>query len=379
MAKICLLKYTSNRQSANTKGFLAPLFMAIVMGFGLCSLNMAAAETLDAADECENYVSEHPIWIFCDDFEDGTPLVREGRYFEYGSDDGDFILKDGVGLNASAGMRTLWQPGEVGAGGLKLAFGRNPSGYMNKGIRDNEDFREVYYRMYLKMQAGWQGNPAKLSRATVISANDWSQAMIAHLWGNSELELLIDPVRCVDANDNVKCIGYNDFSHMDWLGYRSGITPIFDTQSADRWYCIEAHVKLNDPGQSNGLQEFWIDGKHEARRENLNFVRSYTDFAINAIFIENYWNAGSPQSQERYVDNFVVSMEKIGCLCAAFGDCAGDFDGDGDVDALDFAVFSESFGVDDCTRFREGDFDANCRVDGNDLAVFAEDYGRVPL
>jgi hypothetical protein len=47
------------------------------------------------------------------------------------------------------------------------------------------------------------------------------------------------------------------------------------------------------------------------------------------------------------------------------------------VDALDFAVFSESFGLENCTRFREGDFDANCRVDGNDLTVFAEDFGRV--
>ena len=51
----------------------------------------------------------------------------------------------------------------------------------------------------------------------------------------------------------------------------------------------------------------------------------------------------------------------------------------GDVDGLDFAVFSESFGIEDCTRFREGDFNADCRVDGNDLSVFAEEFGRVPL
>jgi hypothetical protein len=333
-------------------------------------------ENVHAVEECASYRTNHPEWIFCDDFEDGTPLVRTGRYFEYGSDDGDFILQDGVGLGNSKGMLTEWQPGEVGAGGLKLGFGRNPSGYMNKGIRETDDFREVYYRMYLKMQDGWQGNPAKLSRATVIAGNDWSQAMIAHLWGNSQLNLLIDPVRCVDEDNRVKCIGYNDFSHMDWLGYRSGIEPLFDTQKADRWYCIEAHVKLNDPGQSNGLHEFWIDGKLEARRGNLNFVRGYTDFAINAIFFENYWNAGSPRHQERYFDNIVVSTEKIGCLCAAFADCAGDFDSDGDVDALDIAVFSEGFGSKDCTRFRKGDFDANCRMDDTDLAIFSQDFGR---
>jgi hypothetical protein len=269
---------------------------------------------LSYANECQNWQTLHPEWIFCDDFEDGTPLVRQGRYFEYDSNNGDFIILDGVGLNNSKGMRVLWEKGEIGAGSLKLGFGRNPSSYMNKGIRPNENFREIYYRMYLKMQEGWQGDPAKLSRATVIAASDWSQAMIAHLWGDGQNRLLIDPVRCVDENNNVKCIGYNDFAHMDWLGSRSGLIPIFDSEHDNRWYCIEAHIKLNDPGESNGIQEFWIDGKLEARREGLDFVRSYTAYGINAIFFENYWNSGSPKQQERYFDNIVVSTQRIGCL-----------------------------------------------------------------
>ena len=280
---------------------------------GLCLL-VAAHVSRAFAAKCHNWPADHPEWIFCDDFENDLPLVGSGRYFEYGGDEGDFVLREGAGTNGSRGMRVLWQPDEVGAGGLKLGFGRNPNGYMNKGIRPDEDFREIYYRMYLKMQVGWQGNPAKLSRATVIAANDWSQAMIAHLWGDNQNHLLIDPVRCIDDNDQVKCIGYNDFSHMDWLGYRPGITPIFDSEHDNRWYCIEAHVRLNDAGQSNGVQEFWIDGQLEARRENLNFVRSYTDYGINAIFFENYWNAGSPQEQERYFDNIVVSTQRIGCM-----------------------------------------------------------------
>lgn len=80
--------------------------------------------------------------------------------------------------------------------------------------------------------------------------------MIAHLRGDGEYHLLIDPVRCVDENNNVKCIGNNDFTHMDWLGAQSGITPIFNSEYDNRWYCIEAHVRLNEPGQSNGIQEF---------------------------------------------------------------------------------------------------------------------------
>jgi len=267
-----------------------------------------------AQTECDDWQTLHPDWIFCDDFDEGTSLVRDGRYFEHDDDGGEFVVVDGVGLGGSHGMRTLWQAGEVGAGSLKLGFGRNPSGYMNRDIRPNEDFREVYYRMYLKMQEGWVGNPIKLSRATVIAASDWSQAMIAHVWEGSGEALGIDPVGCVGSDDGVVCVGYNDFAHMDWLGYQSGSTPIFSTGYDGRWYCVEARVRLNDPGLANGIQEFWIDGALEARAEQLDFVRSYTDYALNAIFFENYDNDGSAQEQERYFDNVVVATTRIGCL-----------------------------------------------------------------
>jgi len=241
-------------------------------------------------------------------------LVGDDRYFEVVDDGGELAVVDGLGFGSSRGIRVRWQAGEVGAGNLKLGFGRNPSGYMNTGIRSGEDFRDVYYRMYLRMQSGWQGNPQKLSRATVIAANDWSQAMIAHLWQGSGDHLGIDPVRCVNGSGQAICEGYNDFAHMTWLGAQSGVTPIFGPGFDGQWFCIEAHVRLNEPGQSNGVQEFWIDDQLETRTDVLDFVGTYTDYGINAIFFENWTNAGSPQEQERYFDNIVVSVERIGCL-----------------------------------------------------------------
>ncbi len=226
------------------------LLVIVITCLYFCAIEFPSLST---AAECQDWRTLHPEWIFCDDFENDAPLVGTGRYFEYDSDGGDFVVRNNVGIDNSKAIRALWQEDEVSAGGLKIGFGRNPSNYMNKGIRPNEDFREIYYRMYLKMQDGWQGNPGKLSRTTVIAANDWSQAMIAHLWSDGQDHLLVDPVRCVDGNNQVKCIGYNDFAHMDWLGNQSGITPIFDADHDNRWYCIEAHVRLNDPGQSNGV------------------------------------------------------------------------------------------------------------------------------
>ncbi len=295
--------------------------------------NLAGSEQIDLADlavlsqqwlthvggpcnECKDWQVPHPEWIFCDDFEDNTPLKRQGRYFEYDNDDGDFVIEDGVGLNGSRGMRARFQSGEVSAGALHLAFGRVPDAYFNKGIRPGEDFREIYYRVYMRNQAGWTGNPAKLSRATVLAGSNWSQAMIAHLWSSGNY-LLVDPASGVDNNGNVVTTKYNDFDNLHWLGNKRGVTPIFSPQYADRWFCIEAHVRLNDPGQSNGVQEFWIDGNLEARRAGLNFVGTYADYGINAIFLENYWNSGSTKLQERYFDSFVVSTRRIGCLCVA--------------------------------------------------------------
>lgn len=58
--------------------------------------------------------------------------------------------------------------------------------------------------------------------------------------------------------------------------------------------------------------------------------------------------------------------------------CEGDFDGDGDVDGSDLAVFAADFGRTDCATGDpcEEDFDDDGDVDGSDLAVFAADFGR---
>lgn len=265
-------------------------------------------------NECRDYKNLHPDWIFCDDFESEASLVGNERYFEYNNNNGDFVPQAGVGVDESRGMKVAWQAGEVDAGSFSLGFGRNPSNYMNKNVRSGENFREIYYRMYLKNESGWQGSPAKLSRASVIARSDWSQAMIAHLWSSDSgnVTLAIDPASCVE-NGVVQCNGWNDFNNLTWLGIRSGVTPIFSSEQSGQWKCIEVHVRLNDPNQSNGIHEFWIDGERQARSTNLNFTGTYTEYGLNYLAFENYWNSGSPKEQRRYFDNIVVSTSPIGC------------------------------------------------------------------
>jgi hypothetical protein len=58
--------------------------------------------------------------------------------------------------------------------------------------------------------------------------------------------------------------------------------------------------------------------------------------------------------------------------------CKGDFDGDGDVDKNDLAIFAADFGRTNCSSGFpcKGDFDGDGDVDGTDLAIFSSEFGR---
>ena len=255
-------------------------------------------------------------WLWCDDFE----VDRLSEYFEYDNAGGRFVRATGVGVNGSYGMRSRYiTTGQTSSGSLKLAVGRTPDAHIRPVDGGSAVHRGLYWRMYLKHPAGWTGGGGdKLSRATSLVSSNWAQAMIAHVWSgrapsSSPSHLYIDPASGTDSAGNVRTTRYNDFDNLRWLGAAQAARPLFEAARTGQWYCIEAHAKLNDPGQSNGVFELWINGTLEAQQTELSWVGSYRDYGINAVFFENFWNDGSPVVQERYFDNIVVSTQRIGC------------------------------------------------------------------
>ena len=244
--------------------------------------------------------SSDPAVIWYDDF--------DGPEKPYTESDGPLVAAEAFG-GLGRSMLSLYEKGKQGVGNRKVFFGDSPVG---KVIRRGESFDDVYWRVYVKHQHGWTGGgPAKLSRATSIVSSRWNQAMIAHVWSSGEA-LTLDPASGV-RGDRVVTIKYNDFPNLHWLGNRPASRfKLHGTEEAGRWVCVEARARLNTPGKKDGLNQLWIDGRLEAERRNLDWRGSYTGHGINGVFLETYWNEGSPVTQSRWIDNFVISTRPIG-------------------------------------------------------------------
>ena len=262
-----------------------------------------------AALECTNYETEHPEWLWCDDFESDAQLNLD--YFQVNRANGT-----GVSSDLFKGGQNSWKANYVQGvqenGNLKMSLGLTPVGQAYAKGDAATKYDDVYYRHYLYMPDAWGENPMKLSRGMVFSNSSWAQAMIGHTWNNYSLGILITPAKGTNE-DGVYTTQYNDPA-LTWPGAASSSLELFDADNAGKWHCIETRIKLNTAGLSDGKMELWINGNLEAVTENKNLRDSYTDYGVNAIFLENYTNGGAGKTQSRYFDNFVVSTERIGCI-----------------------------------------------------------------
>ncbi|MHC4607639.1 MAG: glycoside hydrolase family 78 protein [Planctomycetota bacterium] len=243
--------------------------------------------------------------IWYDDFNGAEKKYAEGS--------GGVDAKENFGGPDGRSMPCVYEKGKRGRGGRKVFFGDSPYRCM---VRKGEKFDEVYWRIYVKHQPGWRGNPAKMSRATSLVSGKWQQAMIAHVWGGKGDLLTLDPASGV-RGDRVVTTKYNDFPNLKWLGNRPAAKfPIHGTAESGWWVCVESRAKLNTPGRKDGENQLWIDGAFGAERKNLDWRGRYAKHGINAVFLEAYWNDGSPVTQTRWYDNFVVSTKPIGPVVA---------------------------------------------------------------
>lgn len=82
-----------------------------------------------------------------------------------------------------------------------------------------------------------------------------------------------------------------------------------------RWTTVETRVRLNTPGQSDGIIEGWMDGRLVLRETGMRF-RDTADLHIEGLFFSTFFGGSTqewaPSRNERIdFDNFVVSQSPI--------------------------------------------------------------------
>ena len=252
-------------------------------------------------------------WVFCQDFE--TIADPREVVLDYQDGGGAFMLVDGIGASGSRSMEASYQPGVEGAGWMVLSFGASPIALDGRPTYvPDGTFQELYWRLRVKTEPGWPDlGPGQLTRTVSFANGDWSEAVVAHLRSaGAGVTLEAMPVTCVSGTD-VTCAGYDDQGSLNELGSMVGDTPLFSEAMSGQWHCVEGHLSLNTPGAADGVLEFWVDDVLQASRSDLDLRGSWTDYALNALVIENLWPGGAPALLRRWIDDVVISTEPIGC------------------------------------------------------------------
>jgi hypothetical protein len=104
---------------------------------------------------------------------------------------------------------------------------------------------------------------------------------------------------------------------MDMRG-RYGSTWIWDRDDRglldnNRWYSIEQQVRLNTPGESDGILRGWVDGELAFEKTDVRF-RSVATLKIEAVWINVYLGGtwAAEQDHHLYLDEIVISKQPIG-------------------------------------------------------------------
>jgi hypothetical protein len=120
------------------------------------------------------------------------------------------------------------------------------NGYPGATKSFGQNVTEVYFRLWLYFPSGF----------------NWSVAGGRHFWRLTNAQGSYWQNRQIDSQPNGPrqvslpfFIGTNGASVSPAGGYI--LTLLFPE---DKWFLYEFHIKLNTPGQSNGLAEVWIDG-----------------------------------------------------------------------------------------------------------------------
>ena len=143
--------------------------------------------------------------------------------------------------------------------------------------------------------------PQKMARVKVQEKTQgWGGALGIYQWVNKK-------ILCADKRTYLY-----DQKKFKWPPVTYSTLDFSDTANIGRWICIEVRIKLNTPGKSDGIIQYWADGKQILLDTDLPLGNESSSKGLNMVMWDCYWAGKSPKEQSRFYDNLVISTAPIG-------------------------------------------------------------------
>jgi hypothetical protein len=248
-------------------------------------------------------------WVACEGFEGITDPATELSQWNVNAD--GFAVEAGVGIDGGQGLRVRLQPGVMFGGWVTLRFGQGP----DAPAIDSPDGRwdELWLRYRLRTGADWPGRPiGDVGELIAMNGANWGIAADLNLHGEGSMRIAARGWSCIFEGE-LACDGSNDWTGvLQNITNAEGSTVVFDAGHADTWQCIEAHMRLNTPGQADGEAHVWIDGAAEIEQVGIDWRGTWDDFGINAVRFTNYAEPVAAPL-DFVIDDVVVGTARVGC------------------------------------------------------------------
>ena len=248
-------------------------------------------------------------WILCEGFED---IDDPDAHFSLWSspEPGDRFAIDSMQAHDGDASLVAQHDVEWFSGAAWIRFGQGP---MQTPHAPRARFEEVWVRMHLLLEDGWDvGGLGDLIEVNSLGTN-WAHTMSASIDAPSGGDSLRARARTCVSSGVVQCDGQQDWQDLQELGNDPGDTALFDGSASGQWHCIVMHVRLNEPGTSDGVLEISLDGAPEATLDDLDFVGTIEGAGLNALHLSAYRENGPSQAVRRYIDDIVVADVPLDC------------------------------------------------------------------
>lgn len=228
------------------------------------------------------------------------------------------------------GLRPL-EIGHMGSGLRSVIRGGTHRGsrahwtFSDYGIEDPE---ELYWRYWIQFpenfyirppMRGKLPGPAHLNGSNCLGGQPSTPSdpcfsarmMFSRLYQSSTSD---DP----DGPDDQTLLGFYVY-HLDSPSNRGDIWTwdrSVATLQHGPWYCVEGRIRLNTPGEHDGVLTGWVEGALAFERSDIAFRRA----GEGSLDIESFWfdvyyggKQVTPNTNEIHFDSMALGPERIGC------------------------------------------------------------------